>query len=132
MTWAYQQDSTHEDFVKYDKNQLYMYNAIIDAVKSQIIGKDFELIVPVGTAVQNARTSFIGDTLTRDGYHLSYDVGRYLAGLTLVRSLCGKDVSGVSYSPEGVSETVRKICKESAENAFRKPFEITNSAFTKN
>ncbi len=132
MTWAYQQGSTHEDFVKYDKNQLVMYNDIIDAVKSQIIGKDFKLLVPIGTAVQNARTSFIGDALTRDGYHLSYDVGRYLAGLTLVRSLCGKDVSDISYSPEGVSETISKICKESAENAFRKPFEITSSAFTKN
>ena len=28
-----------------------------------------------GTAIQNMRTSYIGDNLTRDGYHLSIPMG---------------------------------------------------------
>ena len=32
MTWAYQQNSTHQEFVKYNKNQITMYEAIVEAV----------------------------------------------------------------------------------------------------
>ncbi len=28
------------------------------------------MIIPTGTAIQNARTSFVGDHMNRDGYHL--------------------------------------------------------------
>lgn len=132
MTWAYQQNSTHGDFVKYGLNQTAMYNAIINTVRSQIIDKDFAFVIPNGTAIQNARTSFIGDTLTRDGFHLSYDVGRFIAGLTLVRTLCGKNLDSLSYAPKGISHPVVDICKESVENAVRNAFEVTPSAFTEN
>ena len=80
MTWAYQQNSTHQEFVKYNKNQNTMYEAIVEAVKEKVrSNEDISMVIPVGTAIQNARTSFVGDTLTRDGYHLTYDFGRYVA-----------------------------------------------------
>ena len=132
MTWAYQQNSTHGDFAKYGLNQTAMYNAIVNTVKSQIIDKGFAFVIPNGTAIQNARTSFIGDSLTRDGFHLSYDVGRFIAGLTLVRTLCGKILDSLSYAPNGISHSVVDICKESVENAVRNAFEVTPSAFTEN
>ena len=66
MTWAYQQNSTHADFGKYDRDQTTMYRSIVSAVNERIVPcGDFAAIVPNGTAVQNARTSFVGDTLTR-------------------------------------------------------------------
>ena len=67
MTWAYQQNSRHKNFSTYNNDQMTMYNAILNAVKTKIIpNKSFVKIVPVGTAIQNTRTSFIGDKLCRD------------------------------------------------------------------
>ena len=83
MTWAYQSDSTHADFARYGRNQLTMFSGIVHAVREVIVPRDeFAVVIPAGTAIQNVRTSFIGDALTRDGYHLSYGLGRYVAGLT--------------------------------------------------
>jgi len=48
-----------------------MYKAIISATKTKILtNSNFTKVIPNGTAIQNMRTSFVGDTLTRDGYHL--------------------------------------------------------------
>ena len=59
-----------------------MYNAIIETTQSFILpNSQFSMIVPVGTAIQNARTSYLGDNLNRDGTHLDYGIGRYIAAL---------------------------------------------------
>ena len=131
MTWAYQQNSSHSEFSKYDKNQTTMYNAIISAVKGNILAEDrIELVIPAGTAIQNARTSYVGDTLTRDGYHLSYDLGRYIGSLMFVKSLTGMSIDAVDYAPDGVDETERAMAIEAVNNAYAKPFEVTNSTYT--
>lgn len=125
MTWAYQQNSTHSEFNKYAGSQITMYNAIVSTVKSQV---DFT-VIPNGTAIQNARTSFVGDTLTRDGYHLSTDLGRYIAGLTFLGKVLGEDLSKVTFAPAGLSAEYCAVAVESATNAIAKPFEITPSEF---
>lgn len=131
MTWAYQSDSKHSDFPTYNSNQLTMYNAIINAVKDEIVtDNDFEYVIPVGTAIQNVRTSYIGDTLTRDGYHLSYQTGRYIAGLTWFKALTGQSIDGIRYTPDGMSAYELETIKEAVNNACEKPFEITNSSYT--
>ena len=131
MTWAYQQDSTHFGFANYQNDQKTMYNAILDAVQSCVLPTGaFATVFPVGTAVQNARTSYLGDTLTRDGFHLSIPYGRYMAALVWGRVLTGKSVVGIDYAPEGVTEEMKAIAIESVENAVKAPFEVTQSAFT--
>lgn len=76
MTWAYQGDSTHSAFPNYDSDQMTMYQMIVQTVQNKICPNDsFSKVIPCGTAIQNARTSFVGDTLTRDGYHLTMDFG---------------------------------------------------------
>ncbi len=47
-----------------------MYHAIVDAVKKAGKAYKIKMIIPTGTAIQNARTSFIGDHMNRDGHHL--------------------------------------------------------------
>ena len=129
MTWAYQQNSTHNDFGNYGKKQLTMYNQIVNSVKNKVLTNErIEMVIPNGTAIQNARTSYIGDTLTRDGYHLSLDLGRYIAGLTLVSKLTGNDLSDLSFMPNGLNEHEKEVAIESALNAIDKPYEITNSS----
>ena len=132
MTWAYQQNSTHSAFPTYGKNQMTMYNAIVSAVQNKIVpNESFDLIVPNGTAVQNSRTSLLGDTTTRDGYHMSYDYGRYLTGLLFVKTLTGLDISNIIFAPSGVSTEEKQIAIESVNNAYKAPFAVTESDYQK-
>ncbi len=133
MTWAYQGDSTHNSFPNYDSDQMTMYNAIINAVQSRIVtDSNFVKIIPNGTAIQNMRTSYVGDTITRDGYHLSYDIGRYLAALTFAKALTGCDLENITYTPSAYtySDSLLAAIKEAANNAIAKPFEVTASTYT--
>ena len=131
MTWAYQQNSTHGEFPKYKSDQIKMYESILDAVQSKVLtNSGISKVVPNGTAIQNARTSYVGDTLTRDGFHLSLDLGRYIAGLTFFCTVTEISVEDVTYAPDGVDEELRKVAAESAINAIVYPFEITNSRYT--
>jgi len=131
MTWAYQGDSNHADFGKYNNDQATMYQAIVSAVQSKILtNSDIDFVIPAGTAIQNARTSLLGDTLTRDGYHLSYDVGRYIAGITWVEALTGKAVTDLTYCPAGITKDIMELCVESAANAAQVPYGVTASTYT--
>lgn len=131
MTWAYQQDSGHSQFGNYNNDQMTMYNGIISSVKEKVLTNSrIEHIIPNGTAIQNARTSSLGDNLCRDQYcHLTLDLGRYIAGLTLVSEITGIDVSNITYIPSGVSEEYRQIAIESVNNAIRNPFVVVNSEY---
>ncbi len=100
MTWAYQGNSSHEAFINYGNDQMNMYACIVDAVKEIVSEtRDFSFIIPAGTAVQNARSSYMGDTLTKDGHHLS-PFGKYLAGYTWYESLTGKTIQTPKFIPD--------------------------------
>lgn len=130
MTWAYQQNSTHNDFLHYNSDQMTMYNSIIKTVSSVIEpNESISFTIPAGTAIQNIRTSYMGDKLTRDGYHLSVDRGRYTAGLTWFKTITEFEISNITYRPVGVSELDLQAIKESVNNAYQAPFEVTTSTF---
>ncbi|MCA5004985.1 DUF4886 domain-containing protein [Sphingobacterium bovistauri] len=125
QTWAYQQDSKHKGFANYDNNQSKMYTAIADATKKISKMKDFAMVIPAGTAIQNARTSSQGDTYTRDGYHLELTYGRFTAACTWYEKLFKKDVRKNSYTPEKVTEKQAVISKQAAHKSVKKPFKIS-------
>ena len=132
-TWAYQQDSTHSSFPNYGKSQEKMYNMIIDCVKECIQPETrFDLIIPCMTSIQNARTSFMGDTLTRDGYHMNYNIGRYIVGLTWFASLTNAPIEGITYNPSTTQITadMMKAAKEAVTAAIKTPLAVTKSALT--
>ena len=132
MTWAYQSNSTNSSFSSYDWNQDTMYNAIVDAVKQCVVScKKITRIVPNGTVIQNARTSYLGDNLTRDGYHLSKDQGRVIAGITMMAATIGIGYDNIDLSAVSEDEQFVKVALESVENAMKNPFEVTKSAYTK-
>lgn len=129
MTWAYKVGSDHADFPKYNSNQMTMYNAIINAVNTKILTNDkIEIVIPSGTAVQNVRTSFIGDT-TRDGYHLSYGIGRYIASMTYVKALTGLSIDNSVTVPSDVDSYELEALIESVNNALTTPYAVTNSTY---
>lgn len=136
MTWAYQQNSTHADFAKYNKSQPTMYSAITNAATKEIqTNSRFVGIIPSGTTIQNLRTSFLGDTLTRDGYHMSHDFGRYSVGLTWVATILGeKAIDNITWVPSShaMLSLHLNMIKESVHNAIKTPFSVTNSTYTVN
>ena len=132
QTWAYQANSSHGDFPKYGCVQIRMYNAIVDAVHSKVLThSEFDGVIPSGTAIQNLRTSFLGDNLTRDGYHMSYDLGRTATALTWFKQLTGRSLSNVSPSDGGSSLSEQQVAaiRDAVEKAYDRPFAVTESAY---
>lgn len=129
MTWAYQSDSTHFGFPSYQNNQINMYEKIVDATLEKVLTEDLiDFIIPSGTAIQNARTSKVGDTLTVDGYHLTHDLGRYIAGLSFFKAITGFEVSEqtIDFVPENVDLVEKNIAITAVNDAYINPFSITS------
>ncbi len=135
LTWAYQQNSTHSSFPTYGSDQMKMYNAILNALNSKVKTQESIVgIIPSGTAVQNLRSSYIGDTITRDGYHMSYDYGRYTVALTWFAYLTGGDVDKVDWLPASYSSVLKDhlpAMREAVKGALAKPEEVTKVTASK-
>lgn len=125
--WAYAKDASHPGFVNYDNDQMKMFTTIVATVWKAKEKNRIELIVPSGTAIQNARTSYLGDDLTRDGYHLSYSIGRFIAACTWYEAIWGNILDN-PYQPEGFTQRDVHIAKEAASAAVAHPQEITSLA----
>lgn len=89
-------------------------------------GFGHKVVVPSGTAVQNARTSFVGDRLNCDGYHLDLTLGRYTAACTWYERLFGEDVRANIYAPAGLAPALARVARESAHAAVATPGRVTD------
>ena len=125
QTWAYDQTSTHKHFVNYDNDQMVMYNSIMSAVKKVSKDTGIKMVIPSGTAVQNARTTSLKDTMTRDGYHLHKVYGRYVAACTWFETVFNKSVIGNSYKPEEMTSEQCLLAQKSAHMAAQRPYKIS-------
>lgn len=132
MTWAYQQNSTHAGFANYNNNQITMFNMINEVLVKKVFSNNLvNFVIPSGVAVQNARTSYLGDTLTLDGYHLSIPHGRYIASLSFFKAITNFDITmeNIEFAPTGVTQSDKMVIFEAVNNAFKNEFTITNSIF---
>ena len=123
---------------RYEQMAAYL-PVVLDYVGTEN-GKRFENIIPVGLSVQNARTTYLAllayntsayddgnlnlttDAqigLQRDGGHLSFNIGRYIAALTFAESILPKQlrVGGYVLPEIRVTESVGKLPKEYTEIA---------------
>ena len=138
QTWAYAQDSNHGGFANYDRNQFLMYASIVAAVEEAMQNHrgDLQFYIPVGTAIQNARTTeladpVIGDAqpvnreLTRDGFHLNYTIGRYIAACTWFEALTGISSVGLKSRPKGVTPVQAELAQRAAHAAIEVPVAVT-------
>ena len=130
QTWAYASTYKHSGFKNYNCNQLTMYQAIADAVKKAAKANKIKIVIPSGTAIQNARTSFIGDHLNRDGYHLDVKIGRYTAACTWFERIFKHNVVGNPYAPEGLDEARKAVAKKAAHAALKHPYKVTELSIT--
>lgn len=103
-----------------------------------------DMIIPTGTAIQNARGSSLNTPhgLLRDSKHLAYGVGRYVAACTwfeaLIAPVYGVSVVGNTavhaiteteqtnsiYETAPVTDLNRTLCQQCAALAVANPFEI--------
>ena len=139
VLWAYQQDTDQTVYhTVFGGDQMFMYKENLRAAQEKILPLNmFDALIPSGTAVQNARTSYFGDTLTKDTYHLN-NLGRVIAGYTLWSILTGKEITEVNIGPVSsydlpipveLTDEDRQVVMESVNNAIKNPWEVTNSAY---
>lgn len=131
LVWHQPWANPHEN---YGNDTLKMYDDCMTAARKIIEKYGFDEIITTGTAIQNLRTSFVdNDTrILRDGWHLSYDLGRYTAGLAFFTQLTGISVENISFAPATVSEDEKAAAIESAVNSLKRPRFVTNSVYSKN
>lgn len=126
QTWAYASSSNHESFPNYDKDQMTMYNAIVSSARQAMTDNgSLKIMIPSGTAIQNARTTYVGDVFNRDGYHLEVTYGRYTAACTWFEALFGIDVTTSTYAPTTVSDEMAAIARLAAHRAVADPDHVT-------
>lgn len=121
QVWSYAWNSTHPGFANYDNNQLKMYRDIVETVDKVARKEKIRIIIPSGTAIQTGRT-LMGDRMNRDGFHLGWGLGRYLAACTWFETFLGP-VNGNSYRPEGVTPQEATIAQRIAHIAVLHPDE---------
>lgn len=129
LTWAHHKDSTQSYFPSYDNDQMKMYKMTVNAFIKKILPvSGVSFVVPVGTAIQNGRTSYFGDAFTIDGYHLN-DHGKYVAGLAFFKAITGMSLDKVTFVPDSLTEEQAKIAKEAVNAAIINPLGITESNY---
>ena len=114
-----------------------MYSAIVNAVNEAASDQNISIIIPAGTAIQNGRTSFIGDNFTRldNGdatryYHLETTYGRYTAACVWFEKITVKNVVGNTYAPEGLDEARKAVAQKAAHAAVKHPYKVTELSIT--
>ena len=136
MTWAYASNSDHGAFKFYNHDQDVMYQSRLDCVTQARADFNVPVVIPSGVAVQIARGTRLNnqdrvspDTkvyqLTRDGFHLSRQHGRYIAACvwfeTLIKPTLGKSVMGNPYLLEDTEYSITrkdaKLCQKCAVKA---------------
>lgn len=144
MLWGYHGDSDISPFTTvFKSDQMYMYQCNVDAVKMHILPRTyFDRIIPTGTVIQNARTSYFGETLSRDTYRLN-NLGGTIAGYGLHAVITGQEITEINLdivkapNTNGIGGAVKintpfteedkLVIMESVNNALKNPFGVTES-----
>ena len=133
-------------YAPYGNDRLTLYKAFAENVKKYIITDDtFQFLIPTGTAIENAMSSYMTEfDLIRDYAHAN-DYGRVIAAYTWYCKLAGVEEltelkfttipknffksinSPVDYE---LTEMEQKIIIESVNNALKNPLEVTQSQYT--
>ncbi|MBE6806330.1 MAG: DUF4886 domain-containing protein [Ruminococcaceae bacterium] len=130
QTWAKCEGSVPAE---YGSEQLKMYEAIVKTMQDKVETSQYiSGIIPVGTAIQNMRSSYLGDTLHRDDVtHLSKDYGRYTAAMTWFATITGCAIDDIDWVPEAEKEKITDLplVREAVTNAIKEPYKVTDSKY---
>ena len=143
MIWSFSQGCDLWSGGAYHKNpttgkydQMVMYNNIIEQTKLNVLtNNNVYNVIPCGTAIQNARTSFIGDNFNEpdatqggnDGYHLNSKYGDYTAALTWYCHYSGDSANVMANYKGQLTDTEFDAIAEAVNNAIENWDEVTES-----
>ncbi len=114
-TWAYEHTSTHQDFPKYNCNTEQMAKAIKESYAKLKEDINAEAIIPVGEVIEILRAMpefdvrVGGQSLHRDGFHLSRGYGRYAAAAVWYQALGLGDIAKNDFFPNIDEENDEKL-----------------------
>jgi len=129
LTWLGESTLEHHEILSYDGNTALMREKLEETTQAMVVNNPkVDLLVPTGTAIENARTSRIG-LLTRDCCHLSLDKGRFIACLAFVSTISGIDAAKISWVPDKVDDYALKVAIAAVQSAQKAPLAITKIDF---
>ncbi|MBE6871386.1 MAG: DUF4886 domain-containing protein, partial [Ruminococcaceae bacterium] len=116
MPWADTKDSINTPFIEwFDGEPLVMLQAVMDVAEDYIMPSgNFSAVIPSGTAIENVRTSFIGDNLDSDEHHLN-ELGCYISGMTWVAAIGGYDIMQMEYDGSFCTEEEFEVIKAAVD-----------------
>ena len=79
QTWAYTKTARNPTFASFGNDPKKMFDSITNAVMQGKVHVD--KVIPTGTAIQNGRTSYLGDNILKGDLNLDLITGRYIAAL---------------------------------------------------
>lgn len=104
QTWAYEINSDHGCFIRYNRNQEEMYNRS-RANYHAIADKYGVQLIPCGDVIQNIRkhpefnVADGGMSICRDGFHMHFLYGRFALACTWAKELLNANISDCTYIP---------------------------------
>ena len=119
--WAYANTATETGFENYEWDQATMFQAIAN-VMTQVEGMGIS-VIPTGTAIQSARTSYLGEDVVSDGQKSLSETGKLVAASTWFEALFGEQVT---YQPKGFSNSDCNLAATAAHTALETPAAVTD------
>ena len=128
LAWVAEPYSNRAEITEWNGNKELLFKRMCE-ITSQFVepccGIDF--ISPTGTAIMNACESGIRESLYRDGFHLSYELGRFIASLAFYAKITGDCIDNSPLLFESLTDTELEIAVSSVKNALKNPYEITSA-----
>ena len=104
QTWAYEIDSDHGCFIRYNNDQMEMYNR--SRSNYHAIAQKYDIpLIPCGDVIQNIRkhpefdVAKGGKSICRDGFHMHFLYGRYALACTWAKTLLDAPVGDCTFIP---------------------------------
>ena len=116
MTCTYAKGLKHTNFEVYGSNQDKMADGIVKCLRKEVPKANITRVIPTGVAISLMRYRK-GNTMNRDGQHLSYTLGRYTAACTWCEMLTGRNIDGNTYYPDNIKAEDARICQQEAHEA---------------
>lgn len=132
FTWSYPVFSTNYDFMHvYEGDPIKMFEGNLNVLHNVILQKPYFVnYCPVGTAVQNLRSSYLNDgDVYRDELHMSMQLGRFLASCTFIGNYLGQDSIDYLSKQYIFSNKELMLIAEAVNNALSNKDEVTPSKY---
>lgn len=140
-------DSYHKNYEEFDHDRSKLYGAMTKCVGDHIVTDEtFDFLIPSGTALENALSSYMTEKDVHRDYAHASDFGRLIAAYTWYCKLAGvEQLEAIKLDkvpkqffksiPAGTPDWVltdheKELIIESVNNALKNPLQMTQSKFT--